>query len=118
MEIKYVALRLAIVPRFINYKLPVINIYYQKKSSMWRILWTVNEFYVYYVQTTVGKEKFIPIIVNHAEITNANCNSSSQIFAHAFRVYLNWKIIAETAGKELYGKWYDMNPYIENNMIP
>lgn len=56
---------------------------------MWRILWTVNEFYVYYVQTTVGKEKFIPIIANHAEITNANCNSSSQIFAHAFRVYLN-----------------------------
>lgn len=33
-------------------------------------------------------------------------------------IYLNWKIIAETAGKELYGKWYDMNPYIENNMIP
>lgn len=32
MEIKYVALRLAIVPRFINYKLPVINIYYQKKN--------------------------------------------------------------------------------------
>lgn len=31
MEIKYVALRLAIVPRFINYKFPVINIYYQKK---------------------------------------------------------------------------------------
>lgn len=56
---------------------------------MWRILWTVNEFYVYYVQTTVGKEKFIPIIVNHAEITNANCNISSQIFAHAFSVYIS-----------------------------
>lgn len=76
MEIKYVVLRLVIVFRFINYKLLVINIYYlKKKLLMWRILWIVNEFYVYYVQIIVGKEKFILIIVNYVEIINVNCNS-------------------------------------------
>lgn len=54
-------------------------------------LWTVNEFCVYYVQTTVRKEKreIVSNIVYHAEVTNANCKISSQIFVHAFIVYLN-----------------------------